>query len=489
MKAILLGTDFAYTKDGNVTPIEINTNSGIDNLTLENKNDIFNLETLKPLITKNSITKITYLGAIELLNRKLDELSLNLSIEYEFIQLQNSEIIPDIEDNDVHLIIRSAYDTNAIVDSVYCRDKTNFMNLINSKSFKSEYAYHDGINLINKITEIPDNGNHPNFILKARYPQYDKDEYPKLYKVTTFEELDIVLENVNFEYFLMEFHLNPNKVYQGNLKIIRSWNLLVAPTLENITLGNYTRITSRKLDELSTFNPNTYELTHTDRTKYLTILPKNSPKLGSTDKVEMADETFKTGEELQVGDLVKTLIIPNPDNIDLANDLGNFGITYETFTNETVYSSNKVLEKIPVNILVDQVRILFTDDTFWGDTKSSNYLILRNNEVRFVSLDESRNNFGLKEEDQIILVDTGPVEFTSILKTVSAIITTVEMFNGYQIEIEETHIFLSQDSENQSYVAIEHNPPCDPGTCGRQDTCAKGEDCQFGICVPGPAEC
>ena len=69
----------------------------------------------------------------------------------------------------------------------------------------------DGI-IVNNITSINNNGEHPNFILKARLPHYDKTTHPKFYKVSTNEELNTLISNVvDSNYFLMEFLYNPNE--------------------------------------------------------------------------------------------------------------------------------------------------------------------------------------------------------------------------------------------------------------------------------------
>lgn len=489
MRTLLLGTDFMYNSDGNLVPIEINTNIGIDIMTIEEHDEIFNLSGLENFIISNNFTKVTYIGGIKLFSDKLSLLCQSLNLTYDLYMLGNGLVIPYVEDAVDHLIIRSSYDMSAIVDDTYCKVKPNFLELIKNKTFGSQFAYMDSSNtLINNITTIKDNGDNPNFILKSYFPNYDRDIFPKFYKVTNQNELDVVLTNVTPTTFLMEVHYNPNKLYSNHLQIIRSYNLLVPPNLESIQIGQYTKLPSRAVDGLCTYNQVTFELDFEHRSKFITVDGGiNGPKLLDTDKVEMADGTFKTALELQNGDIIKTIIIPNPDNIDLEDDIGNFHISYNEFVTGTTYSTNRIINKTRVDKLVDYITIHFTDGTTWEDTVSSNYLALRNNEVRFLTLNQEDSVYGLQQSDDIILIDTSDdVNVNSVLKKLDYIEKTRTIFTGWEFTVEVVHIFLTQSElQTTSYAAIEHNPASCTGNpdCTTQQTCPKGKCCCSAICA------
>ena len=377
MRTVLLGTDLMYNANGDIVPIEINTNITMDLFPVEDQDNIFDFSQLSKLMIENGLIKVIYIGALKVFNDKLKTHCLENNITYEYFNLLKGVTIPFIEDSDDTLIIRSAYDGSAVVDTEYCKNKVNFMNLIKSQLFSSQFAYRnpDGSGIINHITTIPDNGNHPNFILKAIYPNYDKKSFPKLYKVSTLAELETLFENVTDVTYLTQFHYNPDHLYESHIKVIRSFNLLFPPNLESISIGQYSKLTTRCVDELSEFDVNTFEVREEDRSKYVTLgMSINDPKLLDSDMVEMADGTFKTALDLQVGDMVKTIVIPNPNNQNLSNPCTDYSIDYNTFLTGTTYSSNKVLNKIRVNKLTDYVLISFTDGTTWEDTTHSSYL-------------------------------------------------------------------------------------------------------------------
>jgi hypothetical protein len=498
MRTVLLGTDFVYNKDGNLVPLEINTNTGWQTTTVEDEADKLDLSSLTAFVNTRNFTKIVYIGSMTELEGELKTFSESLGLQFEVYSTNPTSLtVPYIEDDEQTLIIRSAYDATAIVDDTYCSNKVNFLNLIKNESFGSQFAYLDGQGaLANNITTISNNGGHPNFILKAVEPAYDKEVYPKLYRVSTQEELDVVLQNVTSDYFLMEFHFNPSKLYEANgenlMQIYRSFNLLYPPTLESIPLASYTSLTGQRLSESNVYDAETFELESSFRYQYIST-DENLilPKLLDTDKVELADGTFKTALDLETGDLLRTIDIPNPNNVDLANETADFGIDYDTFVAETTYSVNRVISKVRVDRLVNYVRMDFTDGTFWEDTAGSSYLINENNNVRFAILPDREtpgDEFSsvISIGDKIILIDTTNNLLTFVEKEVASFTVTKTVFGGWTIAVEREHLFLTQTTGNTSFAAIEHNVTCKTSSqvlCQTQG-CPKGQFCTKNLQTP-----
>ena len=481
MRTVLIGSDFAYNGNGDLVPIEINTNVGWDNENsrIESNDVAFNLAPLLEFIADRGFTKIEYIGSIYQFHQKLSQ---SVDIECNMNYVGEALTIPDIEDSDTTLIIRSAYDTTAIIDDSYCANKVNFLNLIRLSEFGSEFAYMDeSDNLVNHITNILDNGPHPNFILKAVRPHYDKNVYPKLFKVTTEEELNTILGNVDADYFLMPYYYNPDKLENNHIQIVRSLNLLFPPNLESIQIAQYHKICNDEIGSDSVYDSTTFEYIG-NRSIYLTTINAPwSPKLEDDDLVEMADGSFKTALELEIGDEVKTIEIPNPFEIDNKQEKANYHIPYSEFISGVTYSTNKILNKIRINRKSFITTITFTDDTTWTDVGDSNYLSERDGEVRFLG------TLQLNAGDFILLIDTSNDGF--IKKEVASISKTSEYLNGWVLTVERTHLFLTKSNRNNqaSYVSIEHNFPGDycscnayfSNTCGLcgANACGKGYQC------------
>jgi hypothetical protein len=493
MRTVLLGSDFMYDKDGNLKPIEINTAVGWDGPEkVEDDVDCLDLTNLYQFVEDNNFQNIHYVGDIGQLHLALQAHYSGSSVTYEFHGVGATSItIPYIEDNETTLIIRSAYDTTALVDDTYCRDKIEFMNLIKDSSFGSQFAYIDENNtLVSNITSINDNGEHPNFILKSRFPGYDKTIYPKFFKVTTQSELDIVIaNNVTSDYFLMEYLCNTNKVWEGHLTVIRSLNILVPPNLESIQIGQYTKLNQNMLLDNVTYDSITFEVGSDFKESYSTS-PRTGfqPKLLDTDMVEMADGTLKTALELQVGDIIKTIEIPNENGTSIDSYASSeFGLTYETLVSDAIYTSNVVTKKQKVNTLTFINELTFEDGSTWEDTMGSKYLIDRDGNVTFMSL------FYILPGDVVLLLDTTDSNINFTRKTVSSNIQVKRVFSGWFISVETAMLFLTKtagSTNNESFVSIEHNFfPCPSWACVDAcwypcPSCPKNMSCQYGYCFP-----
>ncbi len=471
MRTVLIGTDLVYDASGNLKPVEINTNVNLDSNRIEwNLGDIFDLTQLDQLIQTNNFTEIYYIGSMNELNTYFQNHWTGSTINYSYIETEDRAItIPNIEDAENRLIIRSAYDSTALVDEDYCANKINFLNLINGEVFGSEIAYKNAQGeIINNISSIVDNGIHPNFILKSSYPNYDKSQYPKLYKFDSLTDISNFLQNIPDGYYLTHYYFNNTKTFENHCVVYRSLNILYPPNLESIPIGGYRKITNISLDQNVEYNETTKELLNQHNEKYIT---KNAvfiePKLADDDMVQMADGSFKTAQELVVGDLVKTITIPNLNNEQIQNERVNFRINMSDFVSGTTYSVNEITSKRRVNKIGNIVKLNFTDGTDWYDLEYSPYLISRNNEIRFIPISS------LVSGDTLILVNTSSEQISVTEKVIGSIQFERRIFNGWVISVANQYLFLTKSSEhssNDSFVAIEHNTGCNCGNCS---SCSK----------------
>jgi len=495
MRTVLIGSDFMYDKDGILRPIEINTAVGWDGPEkVEEDEDCLDLTGLYTFVETNGFTSIHYVGDIGPLQKALSTHYAGSTVTYQFHGVGATSItIPYIEDNETTLIIRSAYDTTALVDDTYCRDKIEFMNLIKDSSFGFKYAYIDANNaLVSNITSINDNGEHPNFILKSRFPGYDKSIYPKFFKVTTQSELDtIIANNVTSEYFLMEYLFNTNKLWEGHLTVIRSLNILFPPSLESIQIGQYTKLNQNMLLDNVTYDPTTFEVDSDFRESYSTSpVAGFLPKLLDTDMVEMADGTLKTALDLQIGDVIKTIEIPNAEGAGTSIDSyisTEFGLTYDTLVTNAIYTTNVITKKQRVNILTFINELTFEDSSTWEDTMGSRYLIEKAGVVKFEFL------FNMIAGDVVLLLDTTDDNINFTRKTITSNTQVKRVFSGWYISVDTAMLFLTKtpgSTGNESFVSIEHNYQYCPNYvcinyCAAQcPSCPKGQACTAQVCFP-----
>ena len=490
MRTVLIGSDFMYDKDSNLRPIEINTGVGWDGPEkVEDDADCFDLTGLDAFVKSNNFTSVHYIGALVVLSSKLEAYCAENSIGYQFHIVQNTAItVPYIEDNDQTLIIRSSYDTTALVDDQYCRDKVNFMNLIKDSTFGSQFAYIDDNNtLVSNISTINNNGEHPNFILKSRYPGYDKEVYPKFFKVSNQSELDTVIaNNVTTNYFLMEYLCNTNFLWEGHSVVIRSFNLLFPPNLESIQLGQYTKLNQNILLDNVTYSSDTFEIDSQFRASYNTLGITNwKPKLLDTDMVEMSDGTFKTALDLQVGDLIKTIELPSENGASLSSYISSqSGLDYATLISSAIYTNNTVVYKQKVNVLTFINKLTFEDTSTWEDVVHSKYLVESGSTVVFKQL------FDMAAGDVVLLIDTTDNNLTFVRKTVVSNTQTKRVFSGWFITVDIAHVFLTKNpssTNNESFVSVELNAQNCPSSCPCAficPSCTKGGSyCVSSTCV------
>jgi hypothetical protein len=234
----------------------------------------------------------------------------------------------------------------------------------------------------------------------------------------------------------------------------------------------------------SQFDSTTYELIG-DRYKYITSdFQKRTPKLLDTDLVQMEDGSFKAATELLVGDIVKTIDIPNPFDANNSNETVNYKIGLDELESGTQYSTNVITHIEKINLYSHIVKLTFTDGSDWFDNENSKYLSIKNNEVRFLVLSTNVvEEYSFSIGDSILLIDTSDsITPKFISKEIVSIEKMTEFFGGYEISVENSHLFLTKASAESttSYVSIEHNinQYCYSGTvyCEQSD-CDKGQYC------------
>jgi hypothetical protein len=152
MRAVIVGTDLIKDSDGNYRVLEINTNTDV-HASITNDLD---WDGFKNILTTSGINELHFIYAqnnilIDIstdvnIRDKFVEICDELSIQYFNYELDVDSIsVPNIEDSFNKLIIRTAYDTTALVDDSYARDKVNFNKLISPKGFSTNYYYNSDI--------------------------------------------------------------------------------------------------------------------------------------------------------------------------------------------------------------------------------------------------------------------------------------------------------------------------------------------------------
>ena len=250
MKGVIIGSDL-LEHNGDVKFLEINTNTTIYNQGAE----MLDYDSLFSILSSSAITEFHYIWTETVaftplyepykFKKILEERCSGSNISFtEYVVPLGSITVPYIEDTPTKFILRQAYDTTALVDETYCADKFEFFNLMSGSNYVPN-TYQSGSNLgIDMFTYLDvSNPTHPNVLIKARYPNYDKGLYPEIHTLNTQEELDNIKENLPTDYLLQEFVYSDDNLVEDRYSILRSIDIFYGPNLDVINMGGYKQST------------------------------------------------------------------------------------------------------------------------------------------------------------------------------------------------------------------------------------------------------
>ena len=472
MKGVFLGSDFMYRQDGKLVPIEINTEIAIDNAKrVETFEETFNVFPLVSFVVQHGIKKLILEGSVY--RYIYEALKSWQGPELDGVEILHGKNLTSYDDlnyeDDTLLAIRTTYSDDALID-YYCKDKVEFLSMIQNEGFGQSFLYKENDELKGSI-ECVDNGNHPNFIVKCRFPSYSPD-YPKLLRFETEEQVrDWAEENLENNYYVTPFLYNENSLLEfpnghKRLALYRHIAVLVATSegLLSIPIGIYTKWTNAALLEDPSLDMYEDGVLKEDYRQY--YLTKNTPTdniegsrdllAEKDDEILMSDGTWKKVQDLKEGDVVKGLKVEGKDGADIHNHVVDYNESLEEFEAETEFEEATIAYlKGPIEGYVDRVRLTFEDDLTWTDTAGSSYLMLdpEDGTVRFQTL---RN---IKVGDTILLLEAGELDSpVYIEKTVTDTSTEREFVEGYGLTLDGSYVFLSRESGlPEMFASIEHN--------------------------------
>ena len=247
MRGTIIGSDYIF--DGtDAKVLEINTNTGIFNQGLQ----YLDIDPFFDFLEANNITTLEFIynesitPATGIYNQGFNGLLASecetRSITFVQHEVQASAItIPSVTDADDKFILRHAYDVSAIVDSTYCADKLEFLELMSGsdalpKTYvsSSDFLYDTLDTIDTSVTDAP------NLIEKARYPNYDLSLYPKLYGFTDSADLASKKADITSnDFFIQEYITGDNNVVNDRITVIRSLDIIHGANLDIINLGSY----------------------------------------------------------------------------------------------------------------------------------------------------------------------------------------------------------------------------------------------------------
>lgn len=468
MKGTIIGTDLLQ-KGTDVKILEINTNTTIINSGAE----MLDYDGLFNVLISNNIEELHFIWTdmdaympenvrvykfAEILKEKCEE---NNIAYFGYTVPLNSVTVPYIEDADNKFILRQSYDTTALVDETYCADKYEFISLMSGSDFipktfikGTEFAYDtlDNIDLTNP--------NHPNVLVKHRYPSYDSAELPALYSFSSNEDFDTfktsILEEDNN--LVQEFIFDNNNVIDDRFSIIRSIDIIYGPTLSVINMGGYTHSTVIPISfSENEFVDTTRRLNQKSRYKYIN---KNLEDFAFMDYHTDDDSfildytgSFKNVDSIQLGDYIKSV-----DFVDLNGNspsdaknilLYGWDSTLDQTINTFLETSSSLEGITSASVETLYVRITLENGVTWTDSPSCTYYIEESGSLS--TRWDKVNNFYIG--DKLVVLNSETNELSTI--EITGLSMEYDFKTIYGLDFEPSDLFLVDIGNNM--MSIMHN--------------------------------
>ena len=444
MKAVLLGLDF-LNLDGQLKFLELNTDTYIPHTSFNS----FDFDALETYLVDNSFTKfrIIYKSehvATEFVS-KLEDICNQHSITFEPVLVSFDAItIPEFQDAETEFTLRFSYDITALIDDVYARDKKELLSLIfngnQTDLIPKTYFEKDGTTFDN-LSNLIDNGIHPNLIIKKSLPDSSKTTFPYFYKLESEEELSTIKSTMDPELIAQEFQFNANNLYNGKIRDhIRYWVILCSDATTTIDFGGYTSAHAMPLDAEYISYTDT-KLDENSRILYFSNpnrIGNGVPGVYETVKIVDGVETSATLNDIELGDVVKAINVPGLS--DLTNMHGLLDWTHTGSYEDITYTTASVTVK-----LIDMVDEWFIKVNYnINDTPNS---MLVNLVELVLTCDVDGNNLTFKSATELTSGD-----YIVISNTLIADVTSIgyERFNGevVKLNIEPADVFIAGSNTN-----------------------------------------
>ena len=392
MKGTLFSSDYVIDTNGELRLVEMNTDTGFIQNTLDTRYDFTDLYAIW---STNSITNVTIIYK-EFQTNFVEYLQSDIASNATFItsvtlqKERNYDVYPDVvEDASDKFILRLAYDESAIFDSTYCKSKTKLLNLFHEYTasamvpeyYASSSVYEaDGLlsSSVNDANYIPD------VVIKATW-----SEMPVQFGflgiqdgATDAERYQNLVNQLDLSIFHVEkFHYNEAQIDNEKVQSVRSYDILYSDSglkVVNIARykveGNFTIPQSdeqRFQDDYSESNVlNKLNVKHSFEfgTKYL-----QAKKPGIFVSHSMIDHS---NNPIQLGDItasqnVKGFYIPGLPDGDTIDDFIHWTASGDTLPDGSIISESQVQSSdtfpSPYNVfaevtLMNDDQLLITDE-------------------------------------------------------------------------------------------------------------------------------
>jgi hypothetical protein len=494
MRAVLTGTDFVKDTDGSYKIFETNTNIALQCDVTRYIND----SDFKSFISSNGFNEIHLiytLPNIQLLNDSdFEDLEPNVNIRntitgdgapdgaqpnfstysvsfHSYLQQyckevgitlneskleDNSVTIPYIEDSENKLILRLSYDTTSLIDDTYSKDNWEFLKLMNDSNptlIPKTYISDTELGFDSIGTTIRDNGNHPNYCIKKRITPANNNIYPKLYKISTIEELADIKNNLQIDEYVQEYILNLDDLFENKLSHYRSVDMIYGGELDSLNLWISQNTNISDLCSDPTYDETNKVIswdTPMYKNKYNSTTKDVGLKLSADDNTRVLNVNNEVifAKDLVIGDVVKTT------SISAEGQPENYSASFDTLLNNTIESTTTLTGKETIEYFGPIVSLELENGLIFSDVVHAMLLTKKIEESTSTAVFKQYIDFTIG--DSVIIWDN---QINKLIETsISNIEYSFDSLNAYILDFETFDTFLTlNESGDNRYGVVTHN--------------------------------
>lgn len=467
MKGTLFSADFVKDFDGNLRLLEFNTDTAIVSEQINN----IDWQSFIDTLGNNSINELDIIykpvihqGIVNSLSSSIST-STNSNIQINIHAEDVNTIYPTVvEDSSDKFILRIAYDESAIFDSTYCKERLDLYKLYydgNSSDMITEFYYSSSHEQYNSLSYKINSSTIPDISVKTIQETFNPIDF---YKLGHSEETDeqrwngFIDEIKSDDKLIEQYHFHSSSIdSEGCITSYRTFFVIYGSELDVINLHSYknSAIFELPTDISSEVDNSIYsnKLKDYHYYEYTTNAFKvDGAGLLSTDKIQMADDSYKTFAEVEVGDYIKSFYISGSPQVENDYDTMNWSYDGASFPTGSYVTSSAVVfkntENLKYNGLIEYV--VDGDSLFSGTAKQFLVYDSGSNSTQFKHVTELNPS-----TDYFYSYDGALIN----LDEVNYYITSDESIQIVELDVEDTDTYIISGSTAFNAV-VSHNAPC-----------------------------
>lgn len=466
MKGTLFSADFIKDSTGELRLLELNTDTAI----IPEQIDSVDWQPVLDIISQNNLTNIHVIYKPVIHSRLVSHFTNAVSASgiigatVSLLPQDQNIIYPStIADDSTKFILRLAYDESAIFDSTYCKDRLSTFKLFYDgySDYVTEFYNSSSNGVYDTLSKTINPSLIPDVTVKDTEELFNPIDFYKLghSEETPAQRWDgFISANKSENKIIEQYHFHSSSVDENNhLTSYRSFFVVYGNDLTTVNIHSYknTTILDLPTDISSEVDDNVYgnKLADHHYYEYTTNAFKvDGAGLLSTDKIQMADDSYKSLIDIEVGEHIKSFFISGSPQIENDYDTMNWYYEGDSFPSGSYITSSQVVfknvENLNYNALLEFV--VDGDSQFSGTSK------------QFLVYDSGSNKTSYKHAVEINPETDYFYDYSGNLINLDQLyyyVTTDTNVQIVELDVEDTDTYIISGSTAFNAV-VAHNNPC-----------------------------